>query len=181
MDWALAIVVLVFAIRGAVRGTIRQVFGLSGVLIGLWVAGWMAQWVGAHWQNARPAVFFVALSWVVAGLAGLAASSVLEWLGNMLADSVKAGPFGWLDRLTGSVVGAVLGVVVATTVVLMMTLAPWPRELRAWTQASRGAPLLLHGGAIVSGWTAPVLPRGFWLRGRFLEAARRVSRHPHAS
>ncbi len=177
----LAIALLVFAIRGAFRGSIRQVFGLCGVLVGLWVAGWMAQWVGAHWQHARPAVLFVVLKWLVAGLAGLAASSAFEWIGGALADSVKAGPFGWLDRLVGSVVGAALGAVVAAIVVLMMALAPWPRDLRTWTKASRGAPLLMHGGAIVSGWAGPVLPRGYWLRERFLEAARRIPRHPHAS
>jgi uncharacterized membrane protein required for colicin V production len=181
LDWALAIALVIFAIRGAVRGSIRQVFGLGGVLLGLWGAGWMSQWVGAHWQGARPAVLFVVMGWLVAGLAGLAIASVLEWGGNALAEAAKAGSLGWVDRLLGALVGALLGAVVAALVVLLMTLTPWPRDPRAWAEASRGAALLVRGGAAVSGWTAPVLPRGTWLRGRFLEAAHRIGRHPDAS
>lgn len=181
MDWALALALVIFAIRGAVRGSIRQVFGLGGVLLGLWGAGWMSQWVGAHWQGARPAVLFVGLRWLVAALAGLAIASAFEWSGNALAERAKSGAPGALDRLAGALVGALLGAVAASLVVLLMTLTPWPRDPRAWAESSRGAAMLVRGGAVVAGWTAPVLPRGTWLHGRFLEASRRIGRHPDAS
>ncbi len=169
------------AIRGVIRGTIRQVFGFIGVLVGLWAAGWVSQWVGAHWHHARPAVVFWVMSWLVAGLAGLALASLAEWCGGLLAEAVKASPFGWLDRTGGLVLGAALGCVVATLVVFAMTFTAWPRDVRSWTESSRCAPMLLRGGATASDWAAPVLPRGRWLHERFLEAGRRVSHHAHAS
>jgi uncharacterized membrane protein required for colicin V production len=171
----------VFTIRGVVRGTVRQVFGLLGVLTGLWVAGWVSQWVGAHWLHARPAVVFWVLRWLVAGLAGLAVSSLWEWSGGLLAEGMKSTPFGWLDRLGGLAVGVILGLVVAAFAVLALWSLPWPRETRAWTQTSRGARLLLYGGSVTSGLASPVLPGGRWLHDRFAEAAHAVPRRTHAS
>ena len=167
--------------RGFVRGTVRQVFGCLGVLMGLWAAGWVSQWVGAHWQYARPAVVFWVLRWLVAGLAGLALASLLEWCGERLAGAAKASPFGWIDRLGGLGLGGALGAAVVTLALLALLSLPWPRVPRSWTESSRSAPTLLAGGTLASGWLAPVLPRGRWLHLRFLDAGRRISRHAHAS
>lgn len=181
LDWIIALVIAVFAVRGLFRGTVRQAFGCAGVLIGLWAAGWMAQWVGAHWQHARPAVVFWVLKWLVAGLAGLAVASLLEWCGERAAGAVKASPLGWLDRLGGLTVGALFGAAVVALALVALVLLPWPRRPRAWTESSRSAPTLLVGGAVASGWAAAVLPRGRWLHERFLEAERRVTRRARAS
>ncbi len=125
-------------------------------------------------------VFWV-LSWLVVGLSALACASLFEWSGGRLAGGGKSRPHGLLDRLAGMAIGVALGLVVVSLAVLTLSSLSWPREPRAWMRSSRGAQALVHGGAIVSGWAAPVLPRGRWLSERFLESGRRRPRHAHAS
>ena len=82
LDWALALLVLMFAVRGIFRGSVRQVFAFLGVIGAVWIAMIVSRWVEAHWQGARPAVVFVVLRWVVAGLAALAVASLVTWWGE---------------------------------------------------------------------------------------------------
>lgn len=181
MDWAVALVVLVFAIRGLIRGTVRQIFGLLGLVAGLWAAGWVSQWVGAHWQHARPAAVFWVLRWIVAGLAGLALASLFEWCGHLIATAVKAGPFAWLDRVGGFAIGSTLAMLVVSLALVTLLHAPWSDGLRGWASKGRVVRPLMQGGARASEWASPALPRGSWLRDRFLEGARRADRQARAS
>src|SRR6267378_851783 len=82
LDWALALLVLMFAVRGIFRGSVRQVFAFLGGIGAVWIAMIVSRWVEAHWQGARPAVVFVVLRWVVAGLAALAVASLVTWWGE---------------------------------------------------------------------------------------------------
>lgn len=169
-----------FALRGLVRGTVGQIFALLGLLAGLWVAGWVAQWVGQHWQSARPAVVFLALRWLVAGLAGLAAAALFQWWGDLLGAAVKKSPVGWLDRIGGVAVGGALGVVVASLLVMGALLTTWPRAVSHAASGARCAPPLMAGGARACNFDSRYFPGSSWLRQRFLSAQRRAhaqSRH----
>jgi uncharacterized membrane protein required for colicin V production len=166
--------VLGFAIRGVRRGTIWQVFALVGTAAAIWTAFLVSQWVGAHWVSARPAVVFLVLRWLVAGLAALAVLSLLTWWGEALAGAVKQSPIGWLDRLSGFFVGAGVGAIVASLVLLVALLLPWPRQPAAWASAAHFTSPMLKSAVRACAFGGRYVPGSGWLEHRFQAAARRV-------
>lgn len=174
LDWLIVLLVVLFAVRGLLRGTVGQFFTLLGLLAGLWAAGWVAQWVGAHWQDARPAVVFLLLRWVVAGLAGLAVATLFQWWGDRLGAAVLKSPLGVPDRIGGAAVGAGLGLVVASLVMLGALLTTWPAAVSESAMRSRFAIPLMSGGAALCGLEHWVFPGSDWLERQFLAARQRA-------
>src|SRR5262249_60457036 len=111
---ALSVVLLV---RGLLRGTVAQVFGFAGLVLGVIASSAVADWVGTHWRFARPEVVFTLLRWLVAGLCGLSVAAVLHWWGELLAKAAHGGPFGWLDRAMGALLGLATGLICCVGVV----------------------------------------------------------------
>ena len=173
MDAVLLVLLLAFAVRGILRGTIAQVFALVGFIAGLWVAALIADWVGAHWRSARPAIVFVSLRWLVAVLAGSAIAALFQWWGEVAAKAAHDGPFGWLDRLTGAVIGAALGLVVSTLMLLALSSASGLSALRHAATSGMATRPLLVGGEQVSA-AGRGLPGGLWLHEQFARAVRRL-------
>lgn len=176
MDWILLVLVLGFALRGFFRGTVAQVFGFLGLVAGLWAAAWISHWVGQHWQGARPALVFLALRWLVAGLGGMAVASIFQWWGQHLGEAVKGGLVGWLDRTGGLAIGAALGAIVVAIVLLVALSLPLPKELEEAAARARVARPLMRGGARACAMTGDYFPGSAWLRGRFVAADRRAGR-----
>jgi uncharacterized membrane protein required for colicin V production len=174
LDGLIVLLVAIFSLRGLFRGTIGQVFSLLGFITGLWGAGWVAQWVGQHWQSARPAVVFLGLRWLVAALAGLAIATLFQWWGTSLGGAVKKSPFGWLDRLGGMLLGAGLGLVVASLVMLGALLTTWPHGVGRTAARSWSAVPLMAGGAGLCSLGDRYFPGSDWLRQRYLKAGRRA-------
>ncbi len=180
LDWLIVLLIVMLAVRGLIRGTIGQVFSLLGLLAGLYAAGWVAQWVGQHWQSARPTVLFLALRWLVAGLAGLALAALFQWWGEVLRGAIGKSPVGWLDRMGGVALGAALGIVVGGFIMLTALLATWPRTVSDVAARSRTAVPLMAGGAKLCGLDNRYFPGSGWRRQRFLLARQRAhsqSRH----
>jgi membrane protein required for colicin V production len=175
VDWAILILVLAFAIRGLLRGMISQFFSVLGLLAGLWVAAWISQWVGEHWKDARPAVAFVALRWILVALAALAVAGFFQWCGSLLGDAVRSGPVGWLERPAGLALGALLGLVVSAFALLGPLLVPWPPAVGDTVARARSAPGLMRAGVLVCRVAARYVPGSEWLEQRFAAAERRVS------
>ncbi|HEY3216260.1 MAG TPA: CvpA family protein [Candidatus Eisenbacteria bacterium] len=174
LDWGILVLILVFAIHGFLRGTVAQVFVVLGLLFGAWAGGWVWHWLAAHWRGAEPALAFLALRWVVAGLGGLAVAALIQWWGDRLGAVVKSGPAGWLDRGAGFAVGATLGAVV-TALVLMTALALKPaRELGDTVARTRVVVPLMRGGAEACSLGGRFLPGSTWLRRGFLKAEKRA-------
>ena len=167
-------VVLVFAVRGALRGSIAQAFFFVGLVAGLWAAGWVSQWVGEHWHSARPAVVFWALRWLVAILAGMSLVAIAQESGEHLSEAVRKGPLAWLDRALGVVVGAALGVLVVTLVVLAWVRLGPAGDVSNALARSRVSMTLVESGEQACEAVARVVPASGWLRREFAIAGRRM-------
>jgi uncharacterized membrane protein required for colicin V production len=166
---------VVFAILGLVRGSVRQVFGLLGFAGGLWLALVVSRWVGAQWLGARPAVVYWVLRWLVAAFAALAFSSLLHWWGSLLGRAIQAGPAGWLDRVLGVPLGAMIGMTWALALVTLALLVPGMLRVRAAVTQARTAHALVSTGARVCDVVEPRVTMLHGL-GRLLHEAERRAR-----
>jgi uncharacterized membrane protein required for colicin V production len=176
LDWTMVVLVLLFAVRGFLRGTVAQVFAVIGVVIGLWLAGVAYQWVGEHWRGARPALVFQVMRWLVAGLAGLAAASLLQWSGNQLGRSVREGPVGWLDRGGGLVIGALVGLMVCAFLMLAALTIERPRQPGLEVARMQFGAVTMSTAAGVCAIGESYLPGTTWFKERFLAARQRAGR-----
>lgn len=141
-------------IRGILRGFIAQVLAFLGLVAGLLVGTLVLRWVGQHWLDARPAIVFTGLRWVIAICSGLAIASLLDWIGERAGWGPEGkGPPAW-DRALGAVMGASLGLVAAALVTLSVFSFPWLAPARAAAAAGRAAAPILSGASWVlrQGW-----------------------------
>ena len=172
---------MVFVIRGLVRGSVRQMFGLLGLVGGLWLAVQVSRWVGAQWLGARPAAVYWVLRWIVVALAGLAVASLFHWWGSLLGKAVQAGPAGWLDRVFGVLLGALIGMMWAIALVTLVLFAPRLVEVRAAVTQALTAHALVSTGASACDAVESRVPMLHGL-GRLLhEAERRARAHSRGS
>ncbi len=140
LDWALILVWLGVTLSGFWKGAVRLVFGGGGLIAGLWLAvavggevaiqlqalvGW--PWVAAVLGRVLPLVACV--------LAALAAGWGIE-------RTLKALHLGWLNRLCGAGLAAVVGgILLALFLTSAVRLSPtW----RSWSERSLLAPRLLE-------------------------------------
>jgi hypothetical protein len=145
-------------------------------VIGLWVAGLAYAWVGEHWRGARPALVFLAMRWLVAGLAGLAVAALMQWWGDRIGKAIHEGPVGWLDRGGGVVIGGLTGAIVCAF--LMLAALTIERPVRPGVEVAR-----MRFGAVTMTSAARAcaagerwLPGTSWLKDRFLAARQRAGR-----
>ena len=117
---------------------------------------------------------FIALRWVVAALAGFAVAALFQWWGELVAKAAHDGPFGWLDRLMGGVIGIALGLCFAAFLVLAIVQSPWLRPARDGAVKGMASRPLLGAGVRLSRLGEPWFPGGAWLHGQFVEASHRV-------
>jgi uncharacterized membrane protein required for colicin V production len=172
---------VVFVIRGLIRGSVRQLFGLLGFAGGLGLAVQVSRWVGAQWLGARPVVVYWVLRWLVAVVAGLAVASIFRWWGGSLGKATQAGPAGWLDRVFGALLGALIGMMWATALVTLALFAPRPVGARAAVTRALTAHALVSAGARACDAIEPRVPM-LHGAGRLLhEAERRARAHSRGS
>ena len=117
---------------------------------------------------------FTLLRWVVACLVGFGVAALMQWWGDLLAKAAHDGPFGWLDRAVGALVGFAIGTLVCTSVIVFMLQAPGLEFARPI--AARGATSgpLLAAGDRASEWGMK-LPGGIWLHEQLRSASRRLA------
>ena len=163
-----------FMVRGLLRGTIAQVFAFFGILLGVLAGSTVLDWVGAHWRTARPEWVFGLLRWTVAVLVGFGVAALIQWWGDLLAKAAHDGPFGWLDRAVGGLVGFVIGTLVSTAFVVLLLQAPGLEFARnAAAQGMTPAPLVAAADR-ASEWSLG-LPGGLWLHEQLRSASRRLA------
>ena len=134
----------------------------------------VADAVGTHWRDARPAFVFLLLRWLVAVLAGLGVGALLHTWGEHLAKAAHEGPFGWLDRTVGALVGVTQGAVVATAALVLLLQAPGLEFARPFAARGATATPLLAAGERASAW-GKALPGGLWLHEQLSSASRRLA------
>ncbi len=176
LDWIAVVLVLVFVIRGILRGTIAQVFAFFGMLAGLAATVAVAAWVGSHWREARPGPVYFLLRWLVAILAGMAISALFHWWGELVAKAAHDGPFGWLDRLVGGLVGFSIAVLLSSLLVLLAVQAPLLSFARKDARRGVVARPLLQAGASVTGWRTLPVPGVRWLHQQYVTAQQHLGR-----
>jgi uncharacterized membrane protein required for colicin V production len=174
VDWLVLVLVLVFVIRGILRGTIAQVFAFIGMLAGLAATVAVAAWVGSHWRDARPGPVFFLLRWLVAILAGMAISALFHWWGELVAKAAHDGPFGWLDRLVGGLVGFSIAVLISALLVLLAVEAPGLGFARDVAKRGVVARPLMNTGVRATAWRTLPLPGVRWLHSQFVSAQHRL-------
>lgn len=108
MNWVDVIIVLVaigYAFSGFSQGAIRTVVGFIGLIAGIAVAGRFYQELGVGLfgsaQGWEPVV-----AWLIIFAVINIAAAVIGWV---LSRVVKAVLLGWVDRLVGLAVGAIIG------------------------------------------------------------------------
>ena len=156
-------------------------FGLLGLVGGVCLVVQVSRWVGAQWLGARPAVVYWVLRWLVAALAGLAVAAFFHWWGSLLGKIVQAGPAGWLDRVFGVLLGALIGVMWAIALVTLALFAPRLVGARTAVRQALTAHALVSTGARVCDAVEPRVLMFHGL-GRLLhEAERRARAHSRGS
>ena len=170
----LVVLTAAFLVRGLLRGTLAQVFAFFGIVLGFLAGSAVADGIGTHWRGARPVLVFEVLRWLVAILVGLGVTSLFHWWGELLAKAVHDGPFGWLDRALGAVVGLTSGTLVSTAVVVLLLQAPGLEFARPLVARGVTSAPLLAAGDRASEWSRS-LPGGFWLHEQLRSASRRLA------
>lgn len=163
-----------FVVRGLLRGTIAQVFAFFGVLLGVLAGSYVADWVGTHWRGAHPEFVFTVLRWIVACLMGFGVAALLQWWGDLLAKAAHDGPFGWLDRAVGALVGCAIGTLVCTAIVVFLLQAPGLEFARRIAARGVTSSPLLAAGDRAAEWGMR-LPGGLWLHEQLRSASRRLA------
>jgi hypothetical protein len=111
---------------------------------------------------------------MVAVLSGLAIATLFQWWGDLLGKAVKASPAGIFDRLGGMVLGAGVGVLVASLTMLGALLTTWPSALGDTAARSRFSVPLMTAGAKLCGIDHRFFPGSDWLEAKFLAARKRA-------
>lgn len=125
LDWLLAGLVAVSAIRGLFRGLLQAIFGLAAVLCGFFVASAefrpAAAWIlNRGWTHSPQTAAVAAYLGILAGI--MVAFGVAGAIGRRAA---HAAGLGLADRLLGGLLGVVRGVLIGAAVVLSIrALAP---------------------------------------------------------
>ena len=161
-------------IRGLLRGTVAQVFAFFGILLGVLAGSFVSDRVGAHWRTARPEWAFGLLRWTVAVLTGFGVAAVFQWWGDLLAKAAHDGPFGWIDRAVGGLVGFAIGGLASTAFVVVLLQAPGLEFARNATAHGVTPAPLLAAADRVSEWGMR-LPGGLWLHEQLRSASRRLA------
>ena len=173
------LVMVAFLVRGLLRGTLAQVFAFFGVVAGVLASAAVADAIATHWEGARPALVFGALRWLVAVLAGLGVAALFGWWGELLAKAAHEGPFGWLDRAVGAVVGLTIGSMVSIAVLVLLLQAPGLGVARPLVARSAVSRPLIRAGVRASEWSKNV-PGGLWLHEQLSRANRRLAERGQA-
>lgn len=105
LDLIIIIVAIVFAVVGLWRGAIKAAFGIVGLVGGIALAGRCYQTLanvlssnGATWAKIAAYAIILVATLVIAGI-----------IGRIIARLAHITMLGWVDRLVGFILGAVIG------------------------------------------------------------------------
>lgn len=156
LDFALMALLAFFLVRALVRGLVRELMGLVGVVAALVASALFYHPVAEFLRrvSGEPAPWWDAVAFA-AVLVGV--FTLCLWVGAGLARLIQAGPFSWLDRLLGALVGLMKGVLVSYLLLNVL--------LMAMPLAMLSNPNNAQSGNLVSrSWLAPHVIRA----GRYL-------------
>ena len=128
IDMCILVILGFFGIKGLIRGVILEVFTLVGLLIGYIVAlremsavtGFILKFIHLH------ELFLNALSFM---LIFLLVVFIFRWLAGLLRKFAKWTLITWVDRAGGLAFGVFKGSLVASLVILLLSLLPQPEAV----------------------------------------------------
>jgi len=146
LDTILVVVLAGFALMGLVRGLIQTVGSIVGFIFGILIASYYADDVAtalmpllAQWTIAKTLAFF-GLYWIISHIA----SWLFYWL-DQAYHLLSIIPFlSAINRVGGLLLGLGIGVVIASSLVLIITLIPWSLPLQDMVKQSQMAQFLLQ-------------------------------------
>ncbi|MBK7368704.1 MAG: hypothetical protein IPJ04_12575 [Candidatus Eisenbacteria bacterium] len=106
----------------------------------------------------------------------MAISALFHWWGELVAKAAHDGPFGWLDRLVGGLVGFSIAVLLSSLLVLLAVQAPLLSFARKDAKRGVVARPLLQAGASVTGWRTLPVPGVRWLHQQYVTAQQHLGR-----
>jgi membrane protein required for colicin V production len=145
----LSIVLLIGVVTGYRRGFVRQVMELVGLLAAFLLGIFFAS-VAASFLVARfgfPYSPALVISFIVIFLVALV---LFRFIAVAMQKVIGWTLLGWVDRLTGSLLGLLLGMIVTSVLIWLMLAVPLPAGLRSGIERSE-----------VSMFLQPVAPRIF--------------------
>ena len=135
LDWILLAVLGFSMLLGLMRGIVQEVLSLAGWVAAFYLAQYyapsMAQWLPM--QGSSEILRFAA-GFVVVFVGVLIAQALIT---GVIKKMLSVVGLGLLDRLLGSLFGALRGIVILLAVTLLVGMTPM-RESEAWQQ-SQGA------------------------------------------
>ncbi len=128
LDWILVVLWGGVALSGFWKGAVRLVFGIGGLVVGIWLAIAIGQDLGNVLAG------HIAPSWIAAALGRvlpvLAALLLFGLAGWGIDRTLKAMRLGWLNRLLGAGLAAVVGaILLGVLLVLSLGISPEWAEL----------------------------------------------------
>jgi len=108
MNWVDIVIVLValgYAFSGFFQGAIRTVIGFIGLIAGIYLAGQFYPQVSAVLFASDPS-WGPVIAWVIVFAVVNIAAGIIGWV---LSRVVKAVLLGWVDKLVGLAIGAIVG------------------------------------------------------------------------
>jgi uncharacterized membrane protein required for colicin V production len=146
---ALAIILCVGMVMGYQRGFIRQILELVGLvaalLLGLLFAGLAATYLADN-------LGFPYTPALIIGFVGIFIVSLLlfRFFALAMQKIIRWTLLGWVDRLTGALLGLMIGMIVASMLIWIILAMPMPAAVRAGIERSQ-----------MSVFLQPVAPRIF--------------------
>lgn len=143
LDWILLAVLGFSMLLGLMRGIVQEVLSLAGWVAAFYLAQYyapsMAQWLPM--QGSSEILRFAA-GFVVVFVGVLIAQALIT---GVIKKMLSVVGLGLIDRLLGSLFGALRGIVILLAVTLLVGMTPM-RESEAWQQSQGGKWLraLLH-------------------------------------
>ncbi len=140
-DFAILAIIFTSALLGLLRGFLREVASLLIWMLGFWLAVRYAVTLGDAFSFVKSDEDKLIIGYVLILVAVLIASTVV---GMLLKKLVEGSGAGVGDRSLGTLFGAVRGVVIVTTLILLgsMVLTPQPRWWRDSKLIPYSAPLV---------------------------------------
>lgn len=128
VDILIFIILLFFTINGARKGFIKEISRIAGIVAGLILANQMTPWLKpilAPWISNEPAlhvvsyfIIFICIVFII----GIIATVLQKFFELML--------LGWLNRLLGTLLGLVKGLLIVSLVIFIMEAIPQTKDTR---------------------------------------------------
>ena len=153
IDILIAVAIAVSVIVGIVRGFVKEAISIASLLVAIWAALYLGPGVGEisdSWISSEDLQAWFGRILVFAII--LSIGGLLSWgVSKLVRLSVLSG----MDRLAGSVFGALRGILLAALFVLGGQFAGFDTD--AWWQRS----ILIPHVELVSEWITVMAPQGY--------------------